>query len=225
VYGLFSWANLGTLSATYTIDGGVTVAGSYPVTTSSLEYINGVMAISNFLFVTFDSLSAGNHTLVIKLTQCDNHAFALDYITYTPSFANLVSMPGFVPSAPTSSTPGIVSTPVSSKAGASPTTSQTSHSKRTPVGSIVGGVGGVLVALALIAFLLFWLRRRKLKKNSLPELEMDGAFLVYCSFKYNDTFKKNFFRRIDSMALIFTLASSNFFWNFKTFFFFFSKGH
>ena len=192
MYGLFSWANLGTLSATYTIDGGVTIAGSYPVTTSSPEYINGIMAISNFQFVTFDSLSAGNHTLVIKLTQCDNHAFAFDYITYTPSFPNLSSMPGFVPSAP-ASTPGAASTTtnygptlISSKAGASPTTSQASQpselgSKQTPVGSIVGGVGGVLVAFALIAFLFFWLRRRKLKKNSPPKLEMaklDSAFLV-----------------------------------------------
>ena len=208
MYGLFSWANLGTLSATYTIDGGVTIAGSYPVTTSSPEYINGIMAISNFQFVTFDSLSAGNHTLVIKLTQCDNHAFAFDYITYTPSFPNLSSMPGFVPSAP-ASTPGAASTTtnygptlISSKAGASPTTSQASQpsaqgSKQTPVRSIIGVVVGGL-ALALIAFLFVWLRRRKLKKNSPPKLEMaklDSAFLVYCYFQiYIMTlWKKTFF--------------------------------
>jgi hypothetical protein len=193
VYGVFSWANLGTLSATYTIDGGVTIAGSYPVTTSSPEYINGVMAISNFQFVTFDSLSAGDHTLVIKLTQCKNHTFAFDYITYTPSFANLASMPSFVPSAPTSSASGVVSTTpysgpasVSSKAGASPTASHASQqsalgSKQTPVGSIVGGVVGVLLAFSLITFIFFWLRRRKLSRNSPHKLEMaklDSGFLV-----------------------------------------------
>lgn len=179
VYGVFSWANLGILGATYTIDGGVSVAGSYPVTTSSPQYIDGVGAISNFLFVTFDNLSTGEHTLVIRLLQCENKAFAFDYITYTPSFANLASMPGFVPSASTSSglVPTYGSTSVSSNAGASPTTSQASQqsalgTKKTPVGSIVGGVVGALLAFALIAFLFFWLRRRKQQKNSPPRLKM-----------------------------------------------------
>jgi len=45
------------------------------------------------------------------------------------------------------------------------------------------------------------------------------VILFIAIFKYNGTFKKTFFPKNDSMVLIFTLAYSDFFLNFETFFF------
>ena len=158
VYGIFTWANLGILSATYTLDGGTPVVGPYPVTTSSVEYVNGALEKANFRFFLLDTLSAGDHTLVINVTQCLNHTFIFDYITYTPSFSNLASMPSLVFTAP-----------ASTSASASPTASHVSQtsagSKHTPVGAIVGGVVGGLLALVFIPLIVFWLRRRKAQEN------------------------------------------------------------
>ena len=144
VYGLFTWGNIGTLAATYTLDGGTPVALTYPVTTNSPEYVDGNLEKPNFRFFLLDTVSAGDHTLVINVTQCLNHTFIFDYITYTPLFSNLASMPSLVFTAP-------------------PTASGSRH---TPVGAIVGGVVGGLLALVFIPLILvFWLRRRKAKEN------------------------------------------------------------
>ena len=131
------------------------MAGSYPVTTSSIEYVNGVQAIANFLFVSFDSLAAGDHTLVITLTQCVNHEFALDYITYSPSFASLASMPSLAFTTQTASY----------------------YSKKSAVGTIVSGVFGGLMVFAFMAFLCFWLRRRK-SKILCGRARLECAFLL-----------------------------------------------
>jgi len=114
-------------------------------------------------------MSAGDHTLVINVTQCLNHTFIFDYITYTPSFPNLASMPSLVFTAPAS-------------------TSASASSKHAPVGAIVGGVVGGLLALVVIPLIVFWLRRRKKAKENLARpfgLASEGipesASLLYSS--------------------------------------------
>jgi hypothetical protein len=92
VYGIFSWAQIGSLTATYTLDG-----------TSIPRHIRSLHArpnswkndgeASNYILFSSDTLAAGDHILVINITQCVNQTFILDYITYTPSFSTLASMP------------------------------------------------------------------------------------------------------------------------------------
>jgi hypothetical protein len=104
-------------------------------------------------------LSAGNHTLIVNITEAKNHSFVLDFITYTPSFETLLSMPRLNDTTPTT-------TSLSTKSS-HPVQVQTSDTPRpSPTAAIVGGVFGV-IALALFSILGRWLflRRRKAKQT------------------------------------------------------------
>ncbi|KIM46781.1 hypothetical protein M413DRAFT_23136 [Hebeloma cylindrosporum] len=161
VYGIFSWDNLGLLSVTYSIDG-KPFQQSYSVTTSSPEYVNKIGDASNFLFYASDTISAGEHTLVIDITQSSNQSFILDYITYSPSFPTLGRMANLTTtSAKSSSTAGSgggIPNPITTAAG-------DQHSvHQVPAGAIVGGIVGGIFFVALIG-LLIWFLRRRAKKN------------------------------------------------------------
>jgi hypothetical protein len=163
--------------------------GSYIVITSTTRYLLGYREDGNFKFASLESLSAGDHdhTLVINITQCLNHTFIFDYITYSPSFANLASMPSLAFTASASH-----SSPTTSQ-GPGQTTSQgprqSAGSKVTLVGPAVGGAVGGLLALTLLTL---WLRRRRMSKgnlvvpfDNLPKgAPREGAFLICIRFSY-----------------------------------------
>ena len=65
VYGIFSWAQIGNLTATYTLDG-TSTTGTYFVTTSSPQFTKKFEEESNYILFSSDPLSAGGHTLVIN---------------------------------------------------------------------------------------------------------------------------------------------------------------
>lgn len=156
VYGIFSWANIGSLMASYSLDGTIDLQ-TYPVTASTPNYIKNDGEASNFLLYSTSDLSPTTHTLTITITESRNIAYRLDYITYTPSFANLASMPTLPPLSITTS--GSVP---SSSSNVGPVHARTA---KILVGPIVGGVlGGVLVVLLVI--ILLWLRRRKQLRES-----------------------------------------------------------
>ena len=156
VYGIFSWAQIGSLTATYTLDGTSTTK-TYVVTTSSPQFTKKFEEETNYILFSSDPLAAGGHTLVINITQCVNQAFILDYITYTPSFSTLASMPNLT-SLPTS-------TFKSGSSSATSSGSQVNHSniesKKIPISAIVGGVLGGILFFVLIGFLLGYLRRKR----------------------------------------------------------------
>src|SRR5258708_27263856 len=56
VYGLLSWNNIGSLSATYSIDG-TPHPSSFSVTTSSPNYLHHTGEVTNQLYFSLDSLS------------------------------------------------------------------------------------------------------------------------------------------------------------------------
>jgi len=139
----------------------------------------------NFLLFSSDSLSAGDHTLVMNITRCDSQAFIFDYITYTPSFSTLSVMPNLSP--PSS---GTLSTTSSSKPastssgnGSSPTGSQVTQNPSSdrspngpPTGAVVGGILGGLLLIALIIIVILWRRRRqsRLEQTEAPSMYSSG---------------------------------------------------
>ncbi|KAF8875401.1 hypothetical protein CPB84DRAFT_1796491 [Gymnopilus junonius] len=121
IYGILNWNNIGTLTATYTLDGN-TVTQSYPVTVTSAEHISQDAEAINFIYFSLDNLSAGDHTLIVTITECQNSQYIFDYVTYTPSFSTLASMPNIAPVLPSSSSPSSsgTSSPSSPSQNASP---------------------------------------------------------------------------------------------------------
>ncbi|KAF8869285.1 hypothetical protein BD779DRAFT_1654995 [Infundibulicybe gibba] len=142
VYGIFSWAQTGSLSVTYSLDGGST-ANTYSVTPATPEFINQRRQCQNYLLFSNDSLGKGNHTLVIDITQVNGLTFSMDYLTYTPSFSAIILKPDLTQLPPTTS-------PAPMKSSEAP-----------PVGAVVGAVIGTLVFLSVIIFTLLILRRQR----------------------------------------------------------------
>ncbi|KAF8968104.1 hypothetical protein BDZ97DRAFT_1655524 [Flammula alnicola] len=178
IYGIFSWFNIGILSATYTLDG-TTVPQTYAVATNTPEFVSNQGEAANFLLFSYNNLPAGDHTLVINITRCVNQTFILDYITYSPSFLNLAAMPALPVLSPSSVSivptgSSATNTPTATSATTS-TTSQVGQpgtlqtvSKKVPIAAIVGGVvGGILL---IFAFLCLWIRIRRSKKESAKSL-------------------------------------------------------
>jgi hypothetical protein len=162
VYGIFSWFNLGSLAATYTVDG-TTVTQTYNST--SLERGNEEGEAFNFLYYSLDNLSPADHTLVVNVTVADNQSFALDYITYLPSFETPSLMPRLNDTTTTTTTsvePSSSSLRPSLVQNSG--TSQPWQMQRLQI-AIVGGVIGV-VALGVLLGVWSLLRRRKAKPES-----------------------------------------------------------
>ncbi len=146
MYGIFSWTNIGVISATYTLDGN-TESLSFPVTSSSPEHLTADGDATNFLFYEKDNLSAGAHTLVMKITDLENHSFNLDFITYTPSFSTPAAMPvlpvggsSSVGSTGTTVASGTAPTSGAAVSSGASTSGATSSTARTLSGSSTGTI-------------------------------------------------------------------------------------
>ena len=172
VYGIFSWFNIGTLGATFTIDGAI-VPQTYNVTSPDLA--TGFGEVTNFVYYSRDLLSAGDHTLIVNITSANNQTFILDYITYTPSF-EMLSMNNT-----TTTFTSITSSP-------SPGNPSLPTSGTPQPAAIVGGVIGVLTLGILVAILGRWLflRRRKSKQTETFPIPctVRSRIIVYYSITY-----------------------------------------
>ena len=179
VYGIFASDIIGVLSATFTVDDG-TVLQTHNVTPIT---IGSDRERPNFPYYSLDNLAAGDHTLIVNVTVADNHSFVLDYITYTPSFDTVLSMPLFN----NTTTIGPTSTIKSSTSLGSPSPkpskveNSTSPIRTNRTATIVSAVMGVL-AIVLVAILGRWvfLRWRKPKKpEGIPlEHSTDGMLRI-----------------------------------------------
>ncbi|KIK66661.1 hypothetical protein GYMLUDRAFT_55376 [Collybiopsis luxurians FD-317 M1] len=152
VAGVISLSNGDSFTASFALD------NSNPTVISF--QISSVLDPHEFNFIYFNdsSLSAGNHTLTVNLTQvAGNAAFVVDYLMYEPTFDFLSGKPNFTqPSATNGSGP--------SSAGPSPTGSRgdSSHQSHVHIGVIVGGVIGGVAALCFIALGVFlYVRQQK----------------------------------------------------------------
>ncbi|KAF8174891.1 hypothetical protein BJ912DRAFT_41472 [Pholiota molesta] len=143
VYGIFTWFNLGLIELAFTLDD-ETLSQTYRVDAESPQFVSELGQQQNFLFYSYDVLPAGDHTLIVNLTACVNQTLAFDYVTYTPSFATLASMPNLTL--------------------ADPTSTQTTMSKNSHLGIIAAGLGGAIILL-LLGGIIFLCRRRRRKEK------------------------------------------------------------
>lgn len=141
---------MGVLTATYTLDG-ATIPKIHNTTSAFVSQEE-----PNFLHYSIDNLPPGDHTLVGNITVANNHTFALDYITYNPSFDTLLTMP-LLGNTTSTSTSG----PTRSSQPQTPGASQSLVAV-----AVLGALIGVL-ALLLLAILGRWLflRSRKVKQT------------------------------------------------------------
>ncbi|KAJ7586461.1 hypothetical protein C8J56DRAFT_754929, partial [Mycena floridula] len=109
----------------------------------------------NFPLFTTGKLDAGDHTILVNLTECDSSTLIVDYIAYEPSFSSWSTMPNI--SLPSLGSQGTTAFPGAATGNTTPVT--TSGSKKTPVGAIAGGVVGAWVLLTLLGLFLFWRRK------------------------------------------------------------------
>ncbi|KAJ7584406.1 hypothetical protein C8J56DRAFT_151538 [Mycena floridula] len=152
LYGVFHWDPLGSFDLITTVDNHSPVAQTFDSAVDS-----NPTSQSNFVLFTSGELIAGNHTVSVNLSRCDNQVLVIDYITYTPSFSSLSTMPNL-----THLSPASTSSPVT----ATPSISPDSASKKPSIGALVGGIVGGIVLVAIICSLLFIWRRKSQKSKS-----------------------------------------------------------
>jgi len=154
---------------------------TYSVTPTTPEFVGGVKQRDHFLLYSNNSLTSGDHTLKIQITDCESQTFELDYIIYTPSFSTLASKPSITSStgqlinttdsatenqtkALQSSSPASTSTMVTS----TPDTQRNANTSSSPATTaIVGGTLGGVIFLVLLALFIFLCRRRSSKRPTL----------------------------------------------------------
>jgi hypothetical protein len=153
-----SWANLGSIETTYTLDGSP-LSRTYTVTQSTPQFAGNSSDQNNYLLFSLDSILSGNHMLVVNvISVTGGQTFIFDYLTYTPYFWSLASMPNLTG---VSSTSGAHSSSTST-----PSPSVTSSSKSSPAGAIAGGMIGGLILLSAIAAFFYWFGKRSASQNT-----------------------------------------------------------
>ncbi|KAG6906689.1 hypothetical protein DXG01_012581 [Tephrocybe rancida] len=135
VYGPFYGSQNGTerLSVAYTLDGYKTQQDYYPASQTQ----------ANFLWFANTTIPLGLHTLEIDVLQLGGVDFVLDYVLYTPS-----------PHAAVQAGTGPFTAPGGEGKG-SPGEQSSKRMKVIVIGSVVGGVVGLMLVLGIV-----WLWRR-----------------------------------------------------------------
>ncbi|KAG6901337.1 hypothetical protein C0995_013425 [Termitomyces sp. Mi166 len=146
VYGIFD-EQLPALYSIFTLDGKDDTVNSYePPPGTSM----------NVLWYACDSLVPGNHTLSILFNSTSSGYFALDFITYIPSFPSLAALQGNPTNVVSSSTPSPTAEPSPNPSSTMGSSGSSKSHMAVLIGAPVGGVVGIL----LLACLLFLLRKK-----------------------------------------------------------------
>ena len=142
VYGVFNWSTLGLVTVTFTLDDSSLVK-TFQVTSTTPQFLSNSGQEPNYQFYLTNFLTPGNHTLIVNVTDRVNQTFSFDYITFQPSFSTLANMPN-----------------LTSLAGSG--ASNSGSSRKFPIGAIVGII---VVAIALVSFVIFVTRRLKQRRR------------------------------------------------------------
>ncbi|KAF5355543.1 hypothetical protein D9758_006288 [Tetrapyrgos nigripes] len=172
VWGVFQWKNLGILNVDFILDN---------KTISKTIFANtdpGFWEQRHYPFFNAEGLEAGNHTLVVNITQATgDQIFAFDYILYTPDFTSLSTKPVFVRPTDGLSTPP--AEPSSTSSSSRPNSTSSSSRSSPNVGAIAGGVVGGLILLGILVGVLLLLRRRKTHMNPHPSSHIIEPFPLH----------------------------------------------
>ncbi|THV02162.1 hypothetical protein K435DRAFT_360116 [Dendrothele bispora CBS 962.96] len=123
----------------------------------------------HFPYFRNDSLSEGNHTLIMTVNDVTGNASVIiDYLTYKPSFATVGDKPTFPPV-----TISNESTPTSSPSGTQ--SPDPTPGPQSNTGAIAGGVVGGIIFLALLALGAWLLYRKKQQARRLYQRESMNA--------------------------------------------------
>lgn len=172
----------GSLSLTYTVDGGSRFQ-------RTLTFPGGARDWIHLRLIETGAIAPGNHTVKVVLDRSIGQSLMIDYMLYTPTFATLATMPDLsaLVSPPPSPTPSVTSLPLPTESRQSEPSSSSSSSG-TPAGAIAGGVVGGLVAAALLVLLFFlWRRRRREADTEAQARPISGSrlFLIPISSPSN----------------------------------------
>jgi hypothetical protein len=160
VYGILPRPD-GSLSLSYTIDGGNATTVSHKIIDSTTDTLNHPMLQTG-------PLVAGNHTIAVTLTDIiTSYMFIVDYITYVPSFQSLAAMPDLSNSSSeplrnstsTSNTSSPSASESSSSNNSPASTSRSSGSNHLRVDAIAGGIGGFACLAIIVTAVFFFIRR------------------------------------------------------------------
>ncbi|KJA17884.1 hypothetical protein HYPSUDRAFT_70381 [Hypholoma sublateritium FD-334 SS-4] len=143
VYGIFTWSTLGMMSLTFTLDG-ESLSQTYDVRPDTPQLVSGEDQQQNFLFYEYSFLQTGSHTLMVNLTECVNQTFAFDYVTFTPSFTTLATMPN----------------------GTTAVYTEQMISKNSHTGVIAAGLGAAIIVLLLVGIFVFFRRRKQVDEQT-----------------------------------------------------------
>lgn len=167
IVGIFSYDIIGSVSVNYTLDG-ITSSQDYTVTSSTPQFTKGYKQEQNFVLFAAQWLEAGNHTLELKITNCVNQIFALDYILYNPAFNSLATK---------SSLPSAQTIIPSSTSQAAVATNGSLHAA-----AILGGVLGTVTGLLLILlFVLYrkWLITRRMSTPPMSAISISTSLPLH----------------------------------------------
>jgi hypothetical protein len=169
IYGIYDFSNLGKLTLSFTMDS-QSLSYTYQVTPTTPKFINEQGQEPNFKFHSFDFLTAGEHTLVVNVTECANQTFRFDYLTYVPGFEKVSDMPTDL------------LTWASGGGSGSGSTGGGGGGGKTSIGVVVGSVVAALAGSVLLGVLVFFLLRRR--KSTTGEKERSDILYFPCEWPF-----------------------------------------
>jgi len=166
IYGTFIWSNTGVATLSFRIDNlNQTAYESYRTNTHTLlqNQPEDIEQRESFKIFSFDSLPAGDHTLVVNVIECVNQTFTLDYLTYTHSDAPY-HIPGRVPS-----------------------DGNQQMTKKVKIAIISGNVAGFVVLSLLLGVVFIVIRRRRSKYPRCKQVYYLNVMLLTKQPRINST--------------------------------------
>jgi len=166
IYGTFVWLNTGVATLSFRIDNlNQTAYESYRTNAHTLLHnqLEDIERRKSFKIFSFDSLPAGNHTLVVNMIECVNQTFTFDYLTYTHTDASY-HIPGRVPS-----------------------DGSQQMTKKRKIAIISGNVAGFVVLLLLLGVVFIVMRRRRSKYPRCKQIDYLNVMLLTKQPRINST--------------------------------------
>ncbi|THU98380.1 hypothetical protein K435DRAFT_753052 [Dendrothele bispora CBS 962.96] len=186
LYGIFDWKTEGSVAVNFTV--------TNPTSRNSIEYSENksffiqtspnpwnLLNSTNYPLFMVDSLSSGNHTLTLTVTEIiGSRGLTIDYLTYQPNFDNLGAKPNFSSILGDSgSEPGPSPTGGGfQESGISGTNTDSNDRKRSlNTGAIAGGVVGGVVLLAVTVALIVMIMYRRMRRSKLENSSAGNALI------------------------------------------------